>query len=367
MKPKTSRRDFLAAGSAALAARAAAQTRQAAPAGERHGPVELPMPKTILRPPNNHPALRTSWAPKNVVVILLDSFRADHLGAFGGSKAKTPNLDRFAADSTFFTRSYPEGLPTIPVRTSLMTGKFTYPFRGWQVLYPEDGPLLPEILWSEGFASCLVSDTYHMHKPSYGFGRGFDEVYWIRGQEGDPYVRDPRVKVDVEPYFKLRTGRPGEEAQTRQYLMNRHDWKTEDDHFAARVFGRAIDWLRRQKARRNLFLWVDSFSPHEPWDPPDRYLNMYAPNYTGKRLVLPVPGDMDGYLDAAERRNLLALYAGVVTFVDACVGRLIEELKRLGMYDQSLILILTDHGAPFGEHGILRKVRPWPYEELART
>jgi arylsulfatase A-like enzyme len=83
--------------------------------------------------------------------------------------------------------------------------------------------------------------------------------------------------------------------------------------------------------------------------------------------VLPVPGDIEGYLDAEARRDLLALYAGVITFVDACVGRLLEELKRLDLYDRSLILILTDHGEPFGEHGIVRKVRPWPYEELAHT
>src|SRR5437867_1566120 len=152
MQTRQSRRKFLAAGSAALAgmqftgcsskpettrAQSKPQGKKAALAGDRHAPIELPMPKQILRAPNNYPVLR-------------------------------------------------------------------------------------EILGSQGFTTCLVSDTYHMHKPSYGFGRGFDEVYWIRGQEGDPYVRDPRVKVDVEPFFKPRTGQPGEDEQTRQYLMNRH-------------------------------------------------------------------------------------------------------------------------------------------------
>jgi len=370
MPTRISRRKLLGTGTAALVLPACSTTAQSRKAGsapaERHAPVELPFERRV-RPPEGFPVLRAAFEPLNVIVVMLDSFRADHLGALGGQKAKTPHLDRFAADATLFTRSYPEGLPTIPARTSLMTGRFTYPFRGWQALYPEDGPLLQEILWSNGFTSCLVSDTYHMHKPGYGFGRGFDDVHWIRGQEGDPFVRDPRVEVDVEPFFKPRTGAPGESAQTRQYLRNRHHWKTEDDQFAPRVFAKAADWLRRQKKRDSLFLWVDSFSPHEPWDPPDRYLKMYAPNYQGKRLVLPVPGDMEGYLDAAEQKNLAACYAAVVTFIDACVGRLLDELKRLDLYDRSLILIMTDHGEPFGEHGIVRKVRPWPYEELAHT
>jgi arylsulfatase A-like enzyme len=313
--------------------------------------------------------MRTNWDPKNVIVLMLDSFRADHLGAFGNSRVPTPNLDKFAAQSTFFTHSYPEGLPTIPVRTSLFTGKFTYPFRGWQVLYPQDHPLLAEILWAEGFRSALVSDTYHMHKPSYGFGRGFDDVIWIRGQEGDPYVRDPRIlaQVDIEPYFKSRTGRSNEEDQTRTYLANRHNWKSEDDHFTPRVMDEALRWLKRQPRQENLFLWIDSFCPHEPWDPPERYLKQVAPHYEGKKIVLPTPGDVEGYLTPGELRNVALLYAGVIAFVDDCVGHFLEEIQRLGLFENSLIIIATDHGEPFGEHGIVRKARPWGYEELART
>lgn len=325
------------------------------------------MPERVFRPPSWRGPFRADWSAKNVIVLLLDSVRTDHLGVYGNSKVATPNLDRFAAESTFFSHSYPEGLPTIPMRTSQFTGKFTYPFRGWQVLYPEDQPLLAEILWSEGFHSCLVSDTYHLHKPSYGFSRGFDQVVWVRGQESDPYVRDPAIEVDIGDYFKPRTDNPAEGDQVRTYLRNRHDWKGEDDHFTPRVLGHALDWLKRQKKRENLFLWIDSFSPHEPWDPPDRYLKMVAPDFKGKKLICPTPGDVEGYLSDEEMKNVMSLYAGVIAFVDACVGHFLDEVKRLGMYDDTLIVITTDHGEPFGDHGIVRKARPWPYEELART
>ena len=101
-----------------------------------HSPVNLPGRDDYRRPPNWGPSVRANWDAKNVIVIMLDSFRADHLGALGGSKGLTPNLDQFASESTLFTRCDPEGLPTIPVRTSLFTGKFTYPFRTWQALHP---------------------------------------------------------------------------------------------------------------------------------------------------------------------------------------------------------------------------------------
>ncbi|MDA1312718.1 MAG: sulfatase-like hydrolase/transferase [Acidobacteria bacterium] len=332
-----------------------------------HSPLNLPGRDNYRTPPDWEPSIRTNWGAKNVIVIMLDSFRADHLGAFGNSKVPTPHLDQFAAESTFFSRSYPEGLPTIPVRTSLFTGKFTYPFRPWQVLHPEDHPLLAEILWSEGFRSCLVSDVYHMHKPGYGFSRGFDDVIWLRGQEGDPFVRDPGVKVDIEPFYKSRSGQPQEQEQIRQYLSNRHDWKGEDDHFTPRVMGHALDWLKRQERKENLFLWIDSFCPHEPWDPPDRFLKQIAPNFAGKKLILPTPGDAAGYLDAGEMTNIMSLYGAVVAFVDQCVGDFLSEIKRMGLYENTMIVLATDHGEPFGEHGIVRKVRPWAYEELAHT
>ena len=168
-----SRRTFVkkaaaSAASGALLAGCGPEEEPAKPRLERlsddpFSPVNLPGRDNYRRPPGWGPSIRSNWDAKNVIVIMLDSFRADHLGALGNSKAPTPNLDRFAAESTLFTRCYPEGLPTIPVRTSLFSGKFTYPFRPWQVLHPEDHPLLAEILWSEGFRSCLVSDTYHMH------------------------------------------------------------------------------------------------------------------------------------------------------------------------------------------------------------
>ena len=381
MPKHSTRRQFAKSSAAALLASSPAlwgcrdtATGLAGPtpvSGSAHAGHELPGRDRVFVPPSWGPSSRRRFDGKNVIVLMLDSFRWDHLGAFGNSKAPTPNLDKFAGESTFFTHSYPEGLPTVPVRTSLLTGRFTYPFRRWQVLYPEDHPLLPEILWSEGFRTGLVSDTYHLHKPSYGFSRGFDDVKWLRGQEQDPYVRDPAIidSIDVSSRFKPRGMRENEERETRTYLANRHDWKTDEDHFTPRIMRSAVEWLEEQPRKENLFLWVDNFCPHEPWDPPESYLRQVDPGFGdwAVRNICPVPGDSDGYLDAEELRQVLALYAAVVRFVDAWVGYFLDEVKRMGMFDNTMIVVLTDHGEPFGDHGILRKVRPWGYEELART
>ncbi|MDE0264342.1 MAG: sulfatase [Bryobacterales bacterium] len=381
MPTDSTRRQFAKSSAAALLASspalwgcredAAGQSGPSPVSGFAHAGYELEGRDRVFLPPSWGPSSRRRFDGKNVIVLMLDSFRWDHLGAFGNSKAPTPNLDQFAAESTFFTHSYPEGLPTVPVRTSLLTGRFTYPFRRWQVLYPEDHPLLPEILWSEGFRTALISDTYHLHKPSYGFSRGFDDVKWLRGQEQDPYVRDPAIidSIDVSRWFKPRGAGQNEERETRTYLANRHDWKTDEDHFTPRIMRSAVEWLEHQPRKENLFLWIDNFCPHEPWDPPESYLKLVDPGFASweVRNICPSPGDSDGYLDAEELRQVLALYAAVVRFVDAWVGYFLAEVKRMGMFDNTMIVVMTDHGEPFGDHGIVRKVRPWGYEELART
>jgi len=304
----------------------------------------------------------------NFIVIVTDSLRADHVGCYG-APVKTPNIDAFAADSAVFEQAYSENVPTMPCRAAWWTGLHLFPHRGWQPFEHSDY-LMAEMLWNRGFTSALISDTYHMHKPGYNCDRGFDTVKWIRGQEYDPWIVDPSIKVDLDRNHRLR----GDESDDRwrrlfgQYLRNASVRKSEEDYCVARVFTEAVRWLEAvtRKRKDKLFLWVDSFEPHEAWDPPSPYREMYDPDYTGQELIDPVPGPVEGYMTDEEVNHTKALYAGDVTFVDKWVGLLLDRIKELGLYDNSLIMLTSDHGEPFGEHGIIRKARCCGYEELAR-
>jgi len=304
----------------------------------------------------------------NIIVIATDSLRADHLGCYGGA-VKTPNIDKFAEEASVFEQAYSENLPTLPCRTAWWTGRYLFSKRGWQPFESSDY-LLAEILWNRQYTSALITDTYHMHKPVYNCGRGFDTVVWIRGQEYDPWVVDERINVDLEKFHRLR----GDETDSRwkplftQYLRNATRFKSEEDHCTARVITECIHWLERitKKQKDRLLLWVDCFDPHEPWDPPSPYREMYDPDYRGHEIIDPVPGPVEGYMTEDELRHTHALYAGNITFVDKWIGLLLDCIKDLGLYDNSLIMFTSDHGEPFGEHGIIRKARPWLYEELVR-
>jgi arylsulfatase A-like enzyme len=304
----------------------------------------------------------------NVIVIVTDSLRADHLGCYG-SPVKTPNLDHLAQESALFEHAYADSLPTLPARTTWWTGKVNFPFRPWQPFELSDY-LLAEILWEQGYTSALVTDTYHMHKPVFNCGRGFDTVVWVRGQEYDPWIVDESIPVNLNPYHRLK----GDESDAlwrprfEQYLRNRTMFCEEDDFCGPRVAKEAIRWLdyvvKEKKKKDHLFLWVDFFDPHEPWDPPEPYRNLYDPGYAGQELIDPIPGEVAGYMTSAEVAHTRALYAGEVTFLDHWVGILLDHVGQLDMYDNTLIMHISDHGEPFGEHGIIRKAQPWNYEEL---
>lgn len=301
----------------------------------------------------------------NVFVIVTDSMRKDAIGIYG-SNVKTPNIDSLGKDGIVFTNAFSEGLPTLPTRTTWWTGRYTFPVRGWQPFEPSD-LLLAEVLWDKGYTSCLVSDTYHMHKPVYNCGRGFDTVVWVRGQEYDPWIVDD-IPVDISKNHRLRGDGSDVLWKPRfeQYLKNASRFKSEEDYCVARVFKEAIRWLEyiTKKQKDNLFLWIDAFDPHEPWDPPELYRSMYDPEYKGQELIDPVPGLVEGYMTQEELNHTKALYYGEVTFVDRWIGIFLDALKSLGLYEESIIIYTSDHGEPFGEHGIVRKARPWNYSEL---
>ncbi|MYE89118.1 sulfatase-like hydrolase/transferase, partial [Candidatus Poribacteria bacterium] len=246
----------------------------------------------------------------NIICIVNDSLRADHCGSYDGvggintvqyhtaegvKKTATPNLDRLAAEGVLFSHCYAESLPTIPTRTTWWTGRVGFPFRPWQP-FRESDYLLAEVLWSHGYTSALVTDVYHGHKPVYNIGRGFDTTVFVRGQEYDPWIVDDRT-VDTNIWHRLRGDDtdPLWAPRFEQYMKNRSTFQTEEDFFAPRVTHEAIRWLdaivNQQGKKDKLFLWVDYFDPHEPWDPHDQFWTMYkAADYSGQDIIDTVAG-----------------------------------------------------------------------------
>jgi arylsulfatase A-like enzyme len=289
----------------------------------------------------------------NLITIISDTFRADHLGCYGSERVKTPNLDRLASEGVVFTQAYADGLPTIPMRRVFYTGNSILPEGQWRPLLPDD-VTLAQILGQHGFRSGLIADCYHLFKPNLNFHEGFHSWEWIRGQESDPWRSGPRAQCDPTSRIPAHHRNDNYIELARQYLMNMQDRVLEEDYIVARSCRAAMNWLEQNDANRPFMLWLELFDPHEPWDAPQRFRDMYCDDYPIEdyHFGYGVHGD-----DVREEDYpvLRALYAAEVTFVDSWIGRLLERVDDLGLRDDTLIVFTTDHGTHLGEQGCIQK------------
>jgi arylsulfatase A-like enzyme len=354
-KENRSRRDFLktaivGAAGGVSAGHSWADSSQVNPCTEQCGSV-------YERPPQQH------GNNLNLIVIVSDTFRHDNLGCYGEKwleSLETPNLDRFAQHAVVFKDAYAELLPTIPLRRTLYTGRRGIPayyfpqqepvqLPGWHPLYYED-VTLSETLLEAGYLTALISDVYHQFKPGRNFQRGFHTYRWIRGQEFDDYGTSPHALLDVGDIVSSEylARFPDLHDLLSQYKANCNLWKQQGESLAQIVADTATGWLQQNFQQRPFYLHVELFDPHEPWDPPRRFLDRYLPDAAGPSFLEP-PYDTVPLPDHIQQR-FRANYAGEVNCVDYWIGNLLNLIGELGLFESSVVVFMSDHGAMLGEH-----------------
>ena len=254
-----------------------AQTKTTTPASQSQGP-------SVKAADVAHP---------NIVLITLDTTRADRMGFLGSTRGLTPNLDAVARDGTAFTHAYSHVPLTTASHTTILTG--TYPqynhVNDFGAPLAAGLPFLPDILHHNGyrtsaFVGSLILDPIAGTAP--GFDRGFDL-----------YDAGYRMKTAKDSRYDTIERRAGD------------------------VVAHALAWLKQRPAHAPpFFLWVHLYDPHDPYDPPEPYKSKFADPYDGE-----------------------------IAYADAMLGKLFAALRAAGLYQGSLIAMMADHGEAFGEHG----------------
>ncbi len=244
------------------------------------------------QPPAPHSDASATSSYPNVILITLDTTRADRMGFLGSKRALTPNLDLLAPHSAIFTHAYSQVPLTPGSHATILTG--TYPQYHQVLTFPiplgKDIPFLPDILKSHGYTTGAFVGSLAVD-PSWGtpgFERGFD--IYDAGYTWQNYTPKTRYQT---------TQRRG-----------------------AEVVQRALAWLNKRPPGP-FFLWVHLFDAHDPYTPPEPYLTRYKS----------------------------APYDGGIAYEDFVVGKLLTDLKAHGLYDGTLIAITADHGESLGAHG----------------
>lgn len=297
--------------------------------------------------------------PKNAVVVLLDSLNRHMLGAYGGEEFATPNLDRFAARSTRFTRHFTGSLPCMPARHDILCGALDFLWRPWGSVELWEDAITYE-LRKKGVVTQLISDHPHLFE-SGGENYHVDFTAWDyqRGHESDPW------KTRADPSW---AGAPNFMRDHMPYDDSRGYFQGESDFPGPRTMGAAARWLADNAGHHDRFmLFVDEFDPHEPFDTPEPYASMYDPDWEGPHLIWPpyIAGGIEkGLIDERQARQLRASYGGKLTMIDKWFGKIMDELDKHNLWDDTLVILCTDHGHYLGEKDIWGKPGVPVYEPL---
>ncbi|MGI9860381.1 sulfatase-like hydrolase/transferase [Moorella naiadis] len=286
----------------------------------------------------------------NVILVVSDTFRYDNLSCYGPTNVKTPHLDRFANEAYVFDNAYLGSFPTLPNRLDIMSGRFSCIEHEWCPL-PADTVTLQQILSASGIVTQIIFDNPHLVSMGFNYERGFDGWEWIRGQEADRWKSTPRnVKLPAD-LSKLRSP----DFLVPIILRNTGWWKSEEDRFVARSIKAACQWLEQSQGEEKFFLHIDLFDPHEPWDAPKEYVDMYDPGYIGPELFYAHYDFWRNYLTEDQLNHVRALYKAEVSLVDRWIGVLLDKIDELGLKEDTAVIFTSDHGFLFGEHGIVGK------------
>jgi arylsulfatase A-like enzyme len=319
----------------------------------------------------------------NVLVLVVDTLRADHVY---GDHAKTPTMDALAREGLSFTRAFPEAMPTVPARKSILTGRRQFPFRHWHdypglmampgwTPIPDLDSTFTSVLRRAGYWTAYVTDN-----PFLGFSRSYERFRRtfdrFERKGGEVGVANPRYKVsDQELAHWLHPvirGDPAVRERVRLYMANGGYWHDDSRSFAARVYTDAVKVLDAAAHKPPFALVVDTFEPHEPWTPPRAYLDRYGdPDYRGPEPSKPLYAPVSSYINHSEAATVLgrmrALYAAEVTMTDRWLGIFVDRLFQLGLERDTVIVLVGDHGILLGDHGWTGKIPIALHPELAQV
>ncbi len=285
------------------------------------------------QPPIAPPPGKAARRP-NVLVYIVDTLRADHLGVYGYTRPTSPHLDDFAKSSIVFENNWAQAPWTRPSIASVVTGQYPWVdgVNGRDDAIPAQEELISEALRGVGYRTFGVS-TNGNAGPEFGFDQGFDR--WVQLNERDTfYVHQPSTRI-------LRL---------------------------------ALRWLKNHgygKGRRQpFFLYLHSTDPHAPYTPRPPFRERFAPDVRSQTLgLLPMMRELTGGKlpdPGRYRHKLVELYDGEVAFDDRSFGGLIDWLKKNGVYRNTLVVFLADHGEEFYDHGGWEHDRTL-YQELLHT
>ena len=288
------------------------------------------------------------------IMVMFDSLNRHMLECYDGKEAQTPNFNRLCEKSVTFDTSYVGSMPCMPARRELHTGRYNFLHRSWGPLEPFDDSM-PEILKNNGIYSHLISDHYHYwEQGGANYHCKFSSWEAVRGQEGDPWI------ADIKEYEKENSS--WLDARKRD-VVNRKYMKAESELPMPRTFAAGLEFLNRNHDADNWYLQLETFDPHEPYFLPEEYLKRFD-------ISIDDYDDWPRYMPADDSKQTelyRKLNAALVAMCDDYLGKILDFMDAHDMWEDTMLIVNTDHGFLLGEHDWWGKCQMPFYNEIART
>jgi arylsulfatase A-like enzyme len=290
------------------------------------------------------------------IMVMFDSLNRHMLPSYGCDWTHAPNFRRLAERSVQFNRSYVCSMPCMPARRDFHTGRPNFTHRGWGPLEPFDDSV-PQMLSEAGVSSHLISDHYHYWEDGGCTYHGrYDTWQFFRGQEGDPWMG--QVADPMKPANLNGKGR-------RQDWVNRQFMRRDEQLPQARTFEAGLDFINRNHDQDRWFLQVECFDPHEPFVSGRTWRDLYPRGYDGPLFDWPNYGPVTEPPEAVE--ELRYNYAALLSRCDRSLGDVLDAMDAHNMWDDTMLIVWTDHGFLLGEHDCWAKNWMPLYDEVSRT
>ncbi|MCR5254511.1 MAG: sulfatase [Acetatifactor sp.] len=293
------------------------------------------------------------------VMLLFDSLNRRFLPNYGCDFTKLPNFKRLGEKTITFDNFYGGSMPCMPARRELHTGRYNFLHTGWCPMQPFDDSVIDR-LSAAGIYTHISTDHYHYWEVGgSGYLNKFTSFEMVRGQEGDPWmgqVADPVIPKTVSN----RSGK-----LWRQDWVNREFLKREEDMPQAHTFANGLDFIERNCDEDRWFLQIEAFDPHEPFYSQKEYKDLYPHDYHGDHFDWPDYGK--NHCTPEETEHARMEYAALMSMCDRYLGKLLDIMDEKDMWQDTMLIVNTDHGFMLGEKEWMGKNVLPQYDELIHT
>lgn len=302
------------------------------------------------------------------IMVMFDSLNRRMLPPYGNNWVHAPNFQRLAERTAVFDRCYVGSMPCMPARRELHTGRYNFLHRSWTPLEPFDDSM-PEILKKSGVYTHLVTDHQHYWEDGGAtYHNRYSSYELVRGQEGDLWKAHIDPPFEIPPNPRAIDTHAVDNRYWEQDQINRHYMPTPQDQPQAKTFDHGLEFIRNNHESDNWYLQLETFDPHEPFFTHQEYKDLYEGDYVPPPDL---PTDWPSYKAVDESPEYVDFmrkqYTALVSMCDEHLGRVLDIMDELDLWDDTLLIVCTDHGFLLGEHDWWAKNKqPW-YNELANT